>query len=213
MSALWQPAPDETPAEALARLGLREQDLTEMIWDGHVASRSVTELEPRNAGGTSRYIRMVGSLRRTLTQRGWVSGDPRGLATITSPGGQITLVVCSGDALAGSIDPRQQPRTRYPKGPMYRAAVSTNRQLMLGDLDGEHEDEAAPTSGQTWLALWWASAIEGRVEISLPQNVDEAGFVDAWARRIILDPIPLGERILPDDETPDDDIDIPVEPV
>lgn len=212
MTALWQPGPDETPAEALGRLGLREQDFTEMMWDGHVASRSVTALEPRNAGGTSRYIRMVGSLRRTLTQRGWSPGDPRGLATITSPDEEITLVVCSGDALAGSIDPRQQPRTRYPKGPMYRAAVSTNRQLMLGDND-PGEDEYALSGGQTWLALWWASPLEGRVEISLPQNVDEAGFVDAWARRIILDPISLGDRILPEDEEPDDDIDIPVEPV
>lgn len=212
MTALWLPAPDETPAPSLERLGLLEQDFIEMMLDGHVASRSVTDLEPRNAGGTSRHIRMVGSLRRTLTRRGWHASDPRGLATITSPDGEITLVVCSGNAMAGLTGMGEQPRTRYPKGPMYRAAVATNRQLVLGE---SGEDELAPGNrGQTWLALWWASGVEGRVEISLPGHVDETGFVDSWNPRIILDPITLGERVIPEDDDPDDDqIDIPVEPV
>ncbi len=110
-----------------------------------------TKLEPRNAGGTSRYIRMVGSLRRTLVQRGWHPDDPRGLATITSPDGPITLAVCSGNALAGSLDPREEPRTRYPKGPMYRAAVATNRQLVLGE--AEPDEQADVPQQETWLAL------------------------------------------------------------
>ena len=210
MSALWQPTPDES-GDPLAHLGLQENDFTDMMREGHVASRSVTNLDPRNASGTSRYIRMVGTLRGCLVRRGWVPGDPRGLATITSPDGQVTLVVCSGNALAGSVDLRKQPRTRYPKGPMYRAAVATNRQLVLGEPDTA--PNGAPSSSQTWLALWWASALEGRVEISLPASVDKSGFVDGWAQRLILDPIALGEYPATDDDDPQDGIDVPVEPM
>ena len=133
------------------------------------------------------------------------------MATITSPDGRVTLVVCSGNALAGSIDPREEPRTRYPKGPMYRAAVATNRQLMLGE--AVPDNQADVPQQETWLALWWASALEGRVEISLPAHVDASGFVDRWARRIILDPTPLGEYPATGDDEPEVGIDVPVEPV
>lgn len=211
MTALSLPQPGESPTQALARLGLAVADFTEMMWAGHVASRSVTAHDPRNASGLSRYIRMTGTLRGRLAGRGWASEDPRGLATISDPASDVTLIVCSGNALAGSIDPKQLPRTRYRKGPMYRAAILKNRQLMLGAPD--EEDPAEVPGRQTWLALWHATAVEGRIEISLPAAVDDDNFVSTWAHRIILDPIALGDLApLDDGDEPDDGIDITVEP-
>jgi len=177
----------------LAALGLREGDLRDAANYGMRHALMCTRHDPPSVPGVIAWGKSIRFLRDRLVPLGWQANNSRNYATVVKPDGSIALAAAAGDAWTGKHGPNQHPSTRSAKGPATRDAVGLNVQLRFEDISGSFPP-AQPVSGvETWLLLfyWDESAEEIRVELSLPKEMNQQGYVTAWHERIILTPIPL----------------------
>ena len=156
-----------------------------------------TPFDPKPTPGYEAWRWTVRSLREALATRGWRATDRNNLPLVVDPSSNLAVIVTSGDTGTGLTD--GEPKTRYPKGPQTRRCIRVNRkQLLLWDSDGQ---DLVPTPNEdemtTWMLVVCAAPIldpqsrqvvgtQARCELSLPAAIDEEGYVDEWAERIIL---------------------------
>ena len=147
--------------------------------------------------GLTRWGRTTRFLREELIPAGWDYDNPRNLARTVHPDGHVAIVATSGDAMTGLPD--HSTTTKYPKGFATVEAVQVNDQLALdlGDFDpAPDEDRSAdPAGAQTWYLLYHVGEEEFRVELSLPDAI-ENGWITRWAERIILPALPRDDDSL-----------------
>jgi hypothetical protein len=189
----WQPL---DIGARLAALGLREGDLRDSALFGMRNALMCTRHEPANVPGVIAWGKLIRFLRDRLVPLGWQANNERNYATVVKPDGSIALGAAAGDAWTGKHGPNQHPSTRSAKGPVTREAVGVNVQLHFEDISSSFPPARRVSGKATWLLLfyWDESADEIRVELSLPREMNEQGFVTAWVERIILTPIPLSSR-------------------
>lgn len=194
---------------ALARLGLDVAPLVKAVQAGYLARISRTANDAPNAPGFYQWNATLRSLREDLVTIRWTRCDDGNFATIVRPGGDVALVVASGNEDTGN--PRKVPTTRSAKGPNTEAAVSLN----AGQLELFPELSAPPIHDGnplrvTWVLLFYVDSKELRAELSLPVDMDVDGHIKTWKVRIILP----SQQIDPDitvpkpDFGPDVEIDI-----
>lgn len=189
----WQPL---DIGARLAVLGLREADLRESALFGMRHALLCTRHEPANVPGVIAWGKCIRFLRDRLVPLGWQANNVRNYASVVKPDGSIALGAAAGDALTGKHGPNQHPSTRSAKGPVTRDAVGINVQLHFEDISNSFPPARRVSGAETWLLLfyWDESADEIRVELSLPREMNQQGYVTAWVERIILTPIPLSSR-------------------
>jgi hypothetical protein len=139
----------------------------------------------------------------------WVNGERR-----------IKLGVTSGTPMTGIRVPKYQPRSRYPKGELFRQMVKRNNEAQLTPLfDISMETAVEPESlaeYELWLELIYfdKASSEVRYEISHPVEINARGIITAWSPRIVMPAYSIAEFNTGDDDPNEGfgEVDFPVEP-
>lgn len=173
---------------ALAELGIRFEYVRDAILVGESERDGCTANDAKNAPGFFAWDRCVRALREILAPLGWFRDDDDLLETVISPDGSIAIDVATGNDDTGNPDPEAMPNVKYAKGTATERAVNSN-EPMLFELEWEEGAlERNPAQRQTWILLRKrVSDDELRAELSLPESMNEQGFVERWSIRIILD--------------------------
>lgn len=178
-------------ADRLAELGLSVELVERVVRRADAEASMCTPLDPPVMEGLTRWGRTTRYLREELIPRGWSFDNPRNLARTIHPSGEFAIVATSGDEATGQAE--AIPTTKYPKGDATIAAVETNEQLALdfGGFPLAASDGHAVDAGSmlTWLMLFHLDEDGYRVEVSLPEAIDE-GCITGWAERIIVPGFP-----------------------
>lgn len=170
----------------LAGLGLSVEMVHRVLAQAEVDARSCTPNHPVNAEGWFRWANSVRYLRDELVPAGWAKARQLNFELVVQPGGMTAIAVTAGDEATGCPD--VQPRTLNPKGAMTVAAVVAN-------IGPQALFEVAEFRRRTWFLLYYRDETEIRAELSLPDNVSAAGYVDSWSERIIVPPYVLDDRV------------------
>jgi hypothetical protein len=177
--------------DRLAQLGLSVEVIERVVRRADADVSTFTEFDPPIMLGLTRWGRISRYLREELVPRGWSYDNPRNLARTIHPGGEFAIVAATGDELTGVTG--LLPTTKYRKGDATVQAVAINEQLTFdfGDGftgDGFTGDVTGEAGGMlTWILLFFEDETEFRVELSLPDGIED-GRITSWAERIILPP-------------------------
>lgn len=191
--------------DRLGELGLDVPTIERVVRRADAEAATCTALDPPIIEGLTRWARTSRFLREELIPRGWTYDNPRNLARTIHPSGEFAVVAATGDVLTGV--PHELPTTRYRKGDATIAAVQANEQLAFdfGDSWNSVLLDADAGALLTWFLLFYADDHEFRVEVSLPNRIDD-GLITGWAERIILPPFPRAPQALREDETGPDQV-------
>lgn len=205
--------PDDVEA-TLRTMGLKEAVLREAAEYGLRHALQCTGHDPKNLPGIIAWGKSIRFLRDRLVPEGWEPNGASNYATVVSADKSLALAAASGDAFTGKNGLNMNPSTRSPKGPVTQDRISVNQQLHFEDIAASFPPAKQIIGMATWLLLYfWDEPVEQiRVELSLPEEMTDAGYVTRWKRRIILKPVPLsgGGSLRQDqpDEPPDTEIKI-----
>jgi hypothetical protein len=185
----------------LAELELDEAVLLKATKAGFAAWAAKTPNHPRIAGGFDSWSETVYSLREDLALRSWRNEEPKGMALVVSPSGDLAITSATGDAFTGCAE--GTPKTKSDKGPMLQDAIEINARLLNRYLIPEQEQEAVAEiqriekqkSRATWVLLCFRDLAkqELRCELSLPLAVGKDLCIERWAERILLTATPFGD--------------------
>jgi len=183
---------DDVAVDRLADLGLSTDLIERVVRQADAEVSMCTELDPPILAGLTRWAKTSRFLREELIPLGWTYDNPRNLARTIHPDGEFAIVAATGDGLTGLAD--VLPGTRYRKGDATTAAVQANEQLAF-DFGDFVTGTADPGAIRTWVLLFHADEDEFRVELSLPDRIED-GRITRWAERIILPPFPRDQDTL-----------------
>jgi hypothetical protein len=193
MRTLVHAASAGTGPARLAELGLSAADFELVLAGADAEARTWTALAPPVMAGMARWGKTNELLRLTLVPRGWTRDDPRNMPRTISPAGDFAIVAATGDGATGRPD--VTARNLYARG------VETVRAVGRGDqLAFDYPGLAPPAADDLviWLLLYHPAGDEIRAELSRPQSISPAGYVDAWAERILLPAVRLARpAVLP----------------
>ncbi|HEY1628052.1 MAG TPA: hypothetical protein VGG16_30110 [Streptosporangiaceae bacterium] len=170
--------------DRLAELGLSIGLIERVVRRADADVATFTELDPPIMLGLTRWGRVSRYLREELVPEGWTYDNPRNLARTIHPSGEFAIVAATGDELTGLEG--LLPTTRYRKGDATVQAVAVNEQLTFdfGD-DFTADVTSAARALLTWFLLFFEDEAEIRVELSLPDGIED-GRITSWAERIIM---------------------------
>jgi hypothetical protein len=178
----------------LASLGLDAELIERVVRRADADVSTFTEFDPPIMAGLTRWGRMSRYLREELVPRGWTYDNPRNLARTIHPSGEFAIVAATGDELTGLA--ALLPSTRYRKGDATVQAVAVNEQLTFDFGDAFTADLTTDAGALlTWILLFFEDEAEFRVELSLPDGIED-GRITSWAERIILPPFPRDQAMM-----------------
>jgi hypothetical protein len=181
-------------ADRLAELGLSVGLIERVVRRADADVSTFTELDPPIMQGLTRWGRISRYLREELVPDGWTYDNPRNLARTIHPSGEFAIVAATGDELTGLAG--LLPTTRYRKGDATVQAVGVNEQLTFDFGDGFTMDMTADAGALlTWILLFFEDEAEFRVELSLPDGIED-GRITSWAERIVLPPFPRDQAVM-----------------
>jgi hypothetical protein len=194
---------ERAAVDRLAELGLSTELVERVVRRADAEASICTALDPPIMEGLTRWGRTNRFLREELIPAGWSFDNPRNLPRTIHPSGDFAIVATTGDELTGLAE--LLPATKYAKGYATIQAVEVNEQLTLdfGDFDLSPNGRAAdPDVLLTWLMLFHVDEDGFRVELSLPNAIDD-GRITGWAERIILPVFPRDDDRLAAAARPD----------
>jgi hypothetical protein len=172
----------------LVELGLSVADFDFVLSGADAEARTWTALAPPVIAGMARWGKTNELLRIRLLPRGWTHDDPRNMPRTISPARDVALVAATGDGATGRPD--VAARNLYARGGETVRAIGRGDQLAF-DYPGLEPPGADDTD--IWLLLYHPAADEIRAELSRPDSISPAGYVDSWAERILLPTIRLAQ--------------------
>ena len=198
----------------LARLGLREVYLRDVVEVGERERRRATVNDPPNAGATFDYFARVRTLRERLIEReGWQRWQFWQSPLVINPDHTVAVGVLLGDGRTG-LRGAPDPSSQRPVGIAKARLVVARRRIPRPTLELESEPELFPewlarrreggagAAGDAtvddadadrvapWFLLTFryldGDAVRIRSELSLATEVSPNGRMTSWADRIIL---------------------------
>lgn len=201
------------PLEVHARLrelGLIEEDLSEPLLAGASAlALSLGTNHPPMFPGLNFWAEAVRCLRDRKMAEYWSKSDAKNYATVISPDRTMQIAVARGDEWTGRENaPEGRPSTQHKKGSVTQLAVEKNHQLSLFDTLPTPDVTMPDAAIVTWVLLHFRDRGRIRAELSRPTIINQSGFVEEWAERLILNPINLDPTriVLPDDQPVEPDV-------
>ena len=197
---------ERAAVDRLAELGLSTEIVERVVRRADAEASICTALDPPIMEGLTRWGRTNRFLREELIPAGWSFDNPRNLPRTIHPSGEFAIVATTGDELTGLAE--LLPATKYAKGYATIQAVEVNEQLTLdfGDFDlGPNGRASRAGDLLTWLMLFHVDEDGFRVELSLPDAIDD-GRITGWAERIILPVFPRDDDRLAAAATPGGEI-------
>lgn len=209
--------------EQLALLGLTPEDLIDAIKFGEGHRALCTPDDPRGFPGMTAWARTVRGLRTgRLRKAGWTKDDDGNYPTLLNPDKTLAIAVATGDDGTGIYDPNRpfdKPKLKYTKGPMTKAAVERNSETPYMWPDMEEDAQAkrkaleAAANRITWMLMRRRDGDTLFSEFSLPWEISDAGQVDGWKHRIVLEPLDVDPMLHVLDDSGDDSGDVIEVPV
>jgi hypothetical protein len=203
----------EVTTHLYSELAVTEEQIHEAVGWALAARKRCTPFHPPSARGYYMWSESHVGLRQVLGKDSWRPSDAGGFSRVIRPDGLVAITVATGDTRTG-LDGDPQPTTKYPRGPMSQLAVEVNQQIALDVVTGAIIMPPEPEDPKclTWWLLLNVRPDEVRMEISLPKRYGEDNRIDAWSRRIILEPLGTTGTVEPDSEEDEmSPIDVPVE--
>jgi len=178
----------------LGVLGLKALPLRDALKYGHLHQAACTANDPPITWGIIRWGKATRALREMLASEGWTRCDEGNFSITLNPERTMAISIQTGDE--GTGYPDRIPSTKHKKGPATVAAVGQNAaQLSFNfPIQLRPRPQRQESKCMTWLLLASTGINEIRCELSLPHYINEDGYVEEWAERIMLDPIPLGHE-------------------
>jgi hypothetical protein len=191
--------------DRLSEMGMELEDLIDPLRKGILARGNSTPLHPPISLGLIQWGETVVGLREKLIPKGWTSCDYKNYSRIISPDKKRAIVPIRGCQNTGLED--KNPTNKTPKGSCTRQAIMANPgnlQLRL-PLEKENLDYC-----ETWMLMSYVrSGNVIQLELSLPNDMSQDGYINSWHQRILLPEQKLDETIdLKQDF--DDDIEIEI---
>ena len=168
---------------SLTELGVKQEQLQEVIDSMVVARRSATLNHPPGAGGWMSWSEGTRRLREIFLPLGWDRNDDFRVSSISK--GNIRIAVCNTDAGTGLE--LHQPQNRNKKGAGTDLAVSMNQGVFPIILEESRVIplSAAPKGITYWYLCVFCEGETVRAELSCPLEF-ENGFFTSFRERIIL---------------------------
>lgn len=174
----------------LQQMDIKVRDVRDAIEAGDVAAREIGAHHPITGAGLTRWIQVVGMLRRRLASgRDWLGDNPRNRPISRHTSKSYTLSTVGGTDATGIVDHLDGPLAANKKGRATAEAVTGTLTLIEVDklLPGARTFDASttPPSGN-WFLVYYRDDEEIRTEISLPLGFRDGQFT-GWLVRVILD--------------------------
>jgi hypothetical protein len=197
-----------TVTERLYDLGVKLEVFRNAVEFGMTYASECTAHDPPSLPGILTWGKTIRFLRDQLVPQGWEPDNAQNYATVVHPTHAYAIAAAGGDAHTGKAD--ETPSTRSEKGPATKQAVALN-QLAFADISESFRRIERPTPKQTWLLLYFydKDAEQTRMELSLPSDINDDGYVTGWRERLILPPLFNTPTFRGDGET--EEIDVKVE--
>ncbi len=204
--------------DRLFELGLSQAHLRRTLQAGLDYKTSLTEHNTRAIRGIGPWDAMHQSLGEQLHQEDWIRREPGNFAIMVHPDEEWCIAVMSGNDATGNHLVFPKNSSAIPKGERKRTRqVVNNNQAALGLrphfflLDNHWKLKPLVTYFLLHRIDVEAGVVTG--ELSLPIAFPDNHISD-WYERIILTPyagtLRSSLHAPPQDEEPDDDIDVPV---
>jgi hypothetical protein len=194
----------EQVMSALESLGVPVDGLDRAVGAALGARQAVTLFHPKSFPGTMLWGEGTAAFRRLMVGvHNWTYDELDGQPRTISPDGRIAVVVQTGDEWTGVDSPGRAPSTRHPKGAATKRKVTSNAlQLELFSTASEAEEVEADLAPMTWVLLLAIVDGELRAELSLPEDISDAGYVVAWRTRVLLSshPVDADDVVIAGDE-------------
>lgn len=193
----------------LDELGFTVEELQEAARANFLAQASCTPNDAPTAAGSTGWFAAVRVLREFLTLKGWKRPNIKNSPRILHPSGDFSVMFATGNDATGN--PILTPRTKSNKGATTRDSINKNalqaslfEDEMIPHVVPIHKfKEASVSNNATWVFLVYVHVDRNpenpkhiiRCELSLPVNMDDAGYINSWSERIIIPEIDINSNI------------------
>ncbi|TYK50591.1 hypothetical protein [Actinomadura decatromicini] len=200
----------EQAEQELSRMGLRERYFHNAITVGNERRERCGPTHPRPYQGYVMWAETLAHFRMECLAlaQDWKMGHADNYETIFNLSRKLAIAVVGGDTNTG-IQGFDDPMTARPRGPITQLRVKRNYrgQAMLPGMP-KSSAENSEDDCETWFFL--VNGRENRLysELALPILMGKSQRVSRYAKRILFDPIELGDvAVTPvePDEGPEDE--------
>lgn len=175
----------------LESLGIRPSAVYMAVERGEQRAAEIDTFHPKGAAGLTRWIAVVGDLRRSLvTAGGWRVDNRKNRPTCRRLGTNVTVSVVGADSATGRSDSSHGPRADHKRGAA--TAEAMHEQLELIEVAAVISSGTVPIlsdpapEGQ-WFVLYHRGEDGVRMEVSKASGLDADGQFEGWLVRVILD--------------------------
>lgn len=203
------PEPHERAA-GLRKIGVTEERVRRVVARGLQARLACTPFHPPMFPGVAQWADSHRALREEYVPEGWIPDDAGNYSVTIRPDGEVAIAIATGDDRTG-IPGTPQPRTRHQRGQRTHDAVSENQLVLFGPSGELRVAAEEPLKRLTYYLLIHVRHDEVRVELSLPERIDDTGRICSWSERNFIAPLAIELPRLDDEDDPGMDIDVPVE--
>lgn len=181
--AFQQVAPSSHVVRRLSQLGITADDAWYVGTAMVQAAIMANPLGPRSEAGNLRFARGVSAWAEALLPRGWRRESPDGCDLITSPNGEMSICVTSGDHNVGMM---ADPKPRYPRGAATRGRIDVNEaQFGMPTILGPSR-KAKVALPILWITLHNQVQDQLYLELSLPARIEGDSRNISWKERLRL---------------------------
>lgn len=177
-------------AEArLLELGLSLEIVSESVIYGQMQRDGCSSLDPPTFAGTTAWAATIRAFRaKVTTDLKWTTSNTANFCTAISPDGEWAVAISTGNSGTG-VEGRES-NFKHGRGTRTRQAVERT-QISLFDL--MFNEIPSVVLSKTWILLIARNRDYVFCEMKLPRLLDSDGRVEAWAERIIIPTIKLGD--------------------
>lgn len=185
----------ENAADYLSGLGISVRAIYDAVKHGELRAADIDSFHPRGSKGLTRWITVVGELRRAMVSDGpWHKEDHKNRPTCVREDDKVTLSVVGGDADTGIVESLYGPRANHKRGAATAEALSGQFELIeVAALvaSGTVPLVTDPAPEGQWFVLYHRAEDSVQIEVSKASGLDADGQFTGWLVRVVLDQLEL----------------------
>ncbi len=188
----------------LEKINLTQKILIEACQAGVLAKSNSSFFDTKGQPGYIQWNDTNSRLRILTHNKDWEIYQENGIEGIISKDKKTRIIPSSGNA--GTGNPNVPSSNKNPKGIGSIKLFENCHQLNIFTNNIEQKFEEC----ETYILLYYSNDSELSIELSIPSLIDSHGKIKAWKERIILPKQPLNDPDIPQNESNETGIDIPV---
>ena len=173
----------------LAEIGLSAEIITKSVIYGQMQRDGCSALDPPTYPGTTGWAATVRQFRDcVIPLLGWKISNTANFCTTISPDGEWAVAISTGNKATGVESGDSNFKNRG--GPLRQRAIERNQRSLFEELEREIPSLIL---SKTWVLFIARKGDYVACELKLPLVLDGDGRVEAWAERIMIPTIKLGD--------------------